>query len=144
MSLGGPIPNSPPPQHTPVHLVTAGMPARVRRWYRALMADRGIPDAPRVAGLALAEDADSNGHVSVDRAALARRLGGLYLSRVDERLKVLRDRGWLQPVSGPGPGKHAVWALVIVTQRAPVLPVQERAPETRGTLDPAEPVHVAS
>jgi hypothetical protein len=124
--------------------MSGDMPVKVRKWYRALMADRRIPDAPRVAGLALAEDADGNGHVSVDRQRLAKRLGGLYLSRVDERLKVLRDRGWLQAVSGPGPGKHAVWALVIVCERAPVEPVQERAPETRGTFTPAEPVHVAS
>lgn len=95
------------------------MPVKVRRWYRALMADRVIADAPRVTGLALAEDADWRGLVSIDRDLLCRRLGGLYRSRVDDRLKALRELGWLQPVSGPAPGKHAVWGLVIPVQRAP-------------------------
>lgn len=94
-----------------------GMSPRVRRWYWAVMADRKIPDAPRVAGLVLAEEADSRGYVSVDRAALCLRLGGIHQSRLDERLKVLRARGWLQSVSGPGPKKHAVWVLVIVTDQ---------------------------
>jgi hypothetical protein len=100
------------------------------RWRDAVFSTRWLPDAPRVLALALVDDMDAAGHVSPDRDDLARRLGR-PLTRIDERLAVLRRDGWLVQVGWPSKRKPAVWKGQI--------PVDDGLRQNLRASTPAEP-----
>jgi hypothetical protein len=132
--------------------IPAGSPVSTAGWrlghrrakvFAALFADRTLDRAPReVAVIVLVYQTDDDLHAAVDRQDIRRRLGGVYLTRVDECLAVIRRLRWLTRASRAAPGKPALWAWQIPTERSPGDPESERSPGERESVTPTEPESV--
>jgi hypothetical protein len=116
---------------------------RRARVFAALFADRTLDRAPReVAVIVLVYQTDDDLHAAVDRQDIRQRLGGVYLTRVDEYLATVRRLRWLTRASRAAPGKPALWAWQIPAERSPAHPENERSPGERESVTPAEPESV--
>jgi hypothetical protein len=111
--------------------------------FAALFADRTLDRAPReVAVIVLVYQTDDDLHAAVDRQDIRQRLGGVYLTRVDEYLAIIRRLRWLTRVSRAAPGNPALWAWQVPVERSPGEPESERSPGERESVTPAEPESV--
>lgn len=111
--------------------------------FAALFADRTLNHAPReVALVVLVYQTDDDLHAAVDRQDIRERLGGIYLTRVDEYLATIRRLRWLTRASRAAPGRPALWAWQIPTGRSPAGPENERSPAEPESVTPVEPESV--